>query len=102
VNAPAGVTNAEASLAAEIRAYLDARRSALCAEIDHYPTPIARCDVQLTALIEARDVVMRLLRSTDDATLVQAFAAAGCGDDEDAWRLWHAARRTDGVSHSTP
>ena len=44
-------------------------------EIRHYPTPIARCDVQLTALIEARDE-LRQLRAIDDARLIDAYADA--------------------------
>ena len=33
---------------------LDARIAALSEEIRRYPTPIARCDVQLTELLERR------------------------------------------------
>ena len=77
--------------AAGIRAYLLRRKQALCAEIDHYPTPIARCDEQLTGLIEARDDVMRLLRSEDDDALVRAFASAGRFDDAEALALRDAA-----------
>jgi hypothetical protein len=73
--------------ARDIRAYLLRRKQALCAEIDHYPTPIARCDEQLTGLIEARDDVMRLLRSADDESLVRDFAAAGRFDDPEALAL---------------
>ena len=39
---------------AEIRAYLARRAAALSAAVRRYPTPIARCDEQLPALIEAR------------------------------------------------
>ena len=34
--------------------YLERRIAELSEEIRHYPTPIARCDEQLTALIEQR------------------------------------------------
>jgi len=34
--------------------YLEERIAELSEEIRHYPTPIARCDEQLTALIERR------------------------------------------------
>jgi hypothetical protein len=34
--------------------YLEERIAQLSDEIRHYPTPIARCDEQLTALIEQR------------------------------------------------
>jgi len=49
-------------------------------EIRHYPTPIARCDVQLTALIEARDELRQLRAIADDARLIDAYA--------DALRRW--------------
>jgi hypothetical protein len=49
-------------------------------EIRHYPTPIARCDVQLTALIEARDELRQLRTLDDDARLIDAYA--------DALRRW--------------
>jgi len=70
-----------------IRDYLARRRDALNDEVNGYPTPIARCDVQLTALLEARAEVLGLLRAEDDA-LVAAFAAvAGRYDDPEARRL---------------
>jgi hypothetical protein len=37
------------------------RIEALSAEIRNYPTPIARCDEQLTALIEERARLLNLL-----------------------------------------
>ena len=37
-----------------MKAQLEKRIAELNAEIRHYPTPIARCDEQLTALIEQR------------------------------------------------
>jgi hypothetical protein len=43
-----------ASLAAEIEAFLAARREALAAEIRDYPTPIPRCDAQFNFLYEQR------------------------------------------------
>jgi hypothetical protein len=49
-------------------------------EIRHYPTPIARCDVQLTALIEARDELRQLRAMDDDARLIDAYT--------DALRRW--------------
>jgi len=58
-----------------IRAYLERRRDALIEEVRHYPTPIARCDVQLSGLLDARTEALALL-ALDDAALVEAFAAA--------------------------
>jgi len=64
---------------ATIRAALAARWRALDDEVRHYPTPIARCDVQLPALLEARDEVRRLRNLDDDAALVAAYARALAG-----------------------
>jgi hypothetical protein len=40
---------------------LEEKISALSDEIRHYPTPIARCDEQLTALIDERSRLLKLL-----------------------------------------
>lgn len=40
---------------------LEGRIAELSDEIRHYPTPIARCDEQLTALIEERSRLLDLL-----------------------------------------
>jgi len=44
-----------------MRAELEARLAAINDEIRHYPTPIARCDEQLTALLDERSRVLVLL-----------------------------------------
>jgi hypothetical protein len=44
-------------------AELERRLAELSAEIRHYPTPIARCDEQLTALLEER---ARLMAQRDE------------------------------------
>ena len=38
---------------------LKSRLAELSAEIRNYPTPIARCDVQLTALLEQRSALIQ-------------------------------------------
>jgi hypothetical protein len=43
------------------RAELEQAIARLSDEIRHYPTPIARCDEQLTALIEERSGLLGLL-----------------------------------------
>ena len=43
------------------RAQLERRIAELNAQIRHYPAPIARCDEQLTALIEERSLLLSLL-----------------------------------------
>ena len=45
------------------RAELQRRIAQLSDEIRHYPTPIARCDEQLTGLIEERSRLLGLLSS---------------------------------------
>jgi len=81
---------------AEIRAYLARRAAELNAAVRRYPTPIARCDEQLPALIEARREVQRLLEE-GDATLAAAFAAAAERWDDPAARALaaRAAARLD-------
>ena len=65
---------------AVIRAELARRWREIDDEIRHYPTPIARCDVQLPALIETRDELRKLRAIVDDAQLIGAYA--------DALRRW--------------
>jgi hypothetical protein len=80
--------SAAATPASAVRAYLERRRAALNDEIRHYPTPIARCDVQLGALIDERDAVTRVLREPDDAQVLRGFAAGtGWWSDAEAQAL---------------
>jgi len=46
----------------DLRRYLESRCKDLCEEVRHYPTPIARCDVQLTKLIEQRTHALESLQ----------------------------------------
>ncbi len=46
-----------------LAARLDARLRELSDEVAHYPTPIARCDEQLTKLIEQRAECLARLRA---------------------------------------
>ncbi len=48
------------------RRELEARLAELSDEIRHYPTPIARCDVQLTELLERRARVVAQLAHLED------------------------------------
>jgi hypothetical protein len=41
--------------------YIEERLAALSEEIRHYPTPIARCDEQLIALLEERSLLFTQL-----------------------------------------
>ena len=54
-----------------LRAYLAGRCRELDDEVRHYPTPISRCDVQLTKLLEQRG------RAWRQATLADAARAGG-------------------------
>ena len=45
-----------------LRGYLESRSSALTEEVRHYPTPIARCDEQLSKLLEQRAHALGQLR----------------------------------------
>ena len=47
---------------AALAARLDARLAELSHEVAHYPTPIARCDEQLTKLLEQRAACVARLR----------------------------------------
>lgn len=51
---------------AAMEALLARRVSALMAEVARYPTPIARCDEQLTRLIEQRTDAVGRLRAVRD------------------------------------
>src|SRR5437763_10925339 len=44
-----------------LRRHLETRNRELNAEVVHYPTPIARCDVQLSKLLEQRARIYREL-----------------------------------------
>jgi chorismate mutase len=45
---------------------LERRMRELTGEIRHYPTPIARCDEQLTALLEERARLIAKLKQLDE------------------------------------
>jgi hypothetical protein len=82
-----------ARICREIRAHLERRGAALSEAVRHYPTPIARCDEQLPALLESRREVLQLLEESD-ATLVAAFVAgAARWDDAAALALVAQAQR---------
>ena len=46
----------------ESRLLLERKFEALCEQVRDYPTPIARCDEQLTALIEERTRLLEELK----------------------------------------
>jgi hypothetical protein len=51
-----------------MKAELEMRLAALNEEIRHYPTPIARCDLHLPALIEERDLLLQQLKEVQETS----------------------------------
>ena len=49
----------------QIREYLEQERRRIASEITNYPSPIAGCDAQFTALLEQRDGIVEALRRCD-------------------------------------
>ncbi len=81
---------ADASVAAlwsQLKSHLERRSSELSGEVRHYPTPIARCDEQLTKLIEQRTRALTQLErvaALDPRQLerLRAFVASAEAEDE--------------------
>ena len=78
-----------------LRNFLEAQSLELHNEVHTYPTPIARCDEQLTQAIEARDAAFRQLRVASDLegsrgviaraewiSRLQVFVTSLDGDDD--------------------
>ena len=61
---------------------LQRRLEAISAEIRGYPTPIARCDVQLTALLEQRTELVRQIETI--RAMQSRHPHAGCSP-ENTW-----------------
>jgi hypothetical protein len=71
----AGLTGVPA-LWSELQEHLERRVRRLNEEISRYPTPIARCDEQLAALLETRAALFgRLQRMDELAAAVRAIGA---------------------------
>jgi len=60
-----------------LRDRLAARSRELHDEVRSYPTPIARCDEQLTQVIEQRDTAFRQLRAAAELDAISAVVASG-------------------------
>ena len=63
----------------ELKSYLERRSRELNEEVRNYPTPIARCDEQLTKLIEQRTRAINNLKRVTDA------GATPAGDADRRW-----------------
>jgi predicted component of type VI protein secretion system len=77
------------ALWAELQRHLDRRVAALNDEVSHYPTPIARCDEQLAALLEQRAALFARLQRMDELAAairtIETFldAPADCADEQE-------------------
>ncbi len=63
----------------ELKNYLERRSKELSEEVRNYPTPIARCDEQLTKLIEQRAGAIDQLKLLLDAAPARSSQADGRG-----------------------
>ena len=63
------------ALCSELKAYLALRSDELNNEIRNYPTPIARCDEQLTKLIEQRTRAAHQLKLVTELSRVPSGCA---------------------------
>ncbi len=80
------------SLKKEIRHYLESASERINLEIRNYPTPIARCDEQLSELLERREKISRLLHRQD--ALIEEFISSPIqGGDEAEERLRSRVQR---------
>jgi hypothetical protein len=64
------------AIQSEFKAYLEHLSRDLSEEVRHYPTPIARCDEQLTKLIEQRGQAFQLLDRVDKTGQADARPAS--------------------------
>ena len=68
---------------AALQALFDRRARDACDEVSNYPSPIARCDVQLTAAIEQRDHDLDRLRAIRAGDLASLIAGRATPQDEE-------------------
>jgi hypothetical protein len=62
-----------------LRRHLEQRYRECCEAVRSYPTPIARCDEQLTQAIADRDAALAQLRMADDLERLMRRLAAAAG-----------------------
>ncbi|HTS22169.1 MAG TPA: hypothetical protein VMN79_10195 [Casimicrobiaceae bacterium] len=97
-----------AALCRELGWHAEARFRQLNDEIRHYPTPIARCDDQLTKLIEQRDrarseleriaaVADGIQRSASATPALRKLLAEAVSDDDQTAALLARLRAAIGV-----
>ena len=78
---------------AELQRHLERRVAQLNGEISHYPTPIARCDQHLAALLEQRSALHgRLQRMSELAAAIRALESFLAAPADNADELETALR----------
>jgi chromosome segregation ATPase len=93
------------ALWADLQRHLQGRIARLNAEISHYPTPIARCDQHLAALLEQRSALYARLQQMDElATAIRTLDAflAAPADSADDTETALRARLKDALSRLEP
>jgi chromosome segregation ATPase len=75
------------ALWSELHRHLEGRIAQLNAELSHYPSPIARCDQHLAALLEQRSALHERLQRMDELAAaihaLDAFLAAPADTADD-------------------
>jgi hypothetical protein len=87
------------ALWADLQRHLQGRVARLNDEISHYPTPIARCDQHLAALLEQRSVLYGRLQQMDELAAairtVETFLAARADAADDLETALRARLRAE-------
>jgi predicted component of type VI protein secretion system len=93
------------ALWAELQRHLERRVARLNDEISHYPTPIARCDEQLAALLEQRSALFARLQQMGELAAairaLESFLAAPADSTDDLEAALRAQLR-EALSHLEP
>ena len=90
---------------ADLQRHLQTRVARLNAEISHYPTPIARCDQHLAALLEQRSALYARLQQMDElATAIRALESflAAPADNADDLETALRTRLSEALSRLEP
>ena len=87
------------ALWAELKAHLEQRAKRLNEEISRYPTPIARCDQHLAALLEQRAATYGRLNRLEtlpaDTRELEAFLAAPADGADETEETLRSRLRTE-------
>jgi predicted component of type VI protein secretion system len=87
------------ALWADLHRHLQGRVARLNDEISHYPTPIARCDQHLAALLEQRSALYARLHQMDELSAairaLESFLAAPADNADDLETALRAQLRAE-------